>query len=83
MYPYWGPLSGGLGGRNSGSNVFASAHQLALKNLNVFPTGNDYIPLGTTNTGVSFTKVRTDAAYAFKFIPSNCPGFPSPPNAKP
>jgi len=82
-YPYWGPLSGGDGARNSGSNVFGTAHRNALSSLSVFPAGNNYLPLGTATTGVSFTKTRTAGAYGFKFIPNNCPGFSNPPAAKP
>ena len=83
MYPYWGPLSGGDGARNSGANVFGLAHRSALKSLLAFPAGNNYIPLGGINTGVSYSKSRTAAAAQFKFIPNNCPGFPAPPAAHP
>jgi hypothetical protein len=83
QYPYWGPLAGGDGARNSGANVFGTAHRSALKSLLVYPSGNNYIPLGTANTGVSYTKTRTAGVYGFKFIPNNCPGFANPPTAKP
>jgi len=83
MYPYWGPLAGGDGARNTGTNALANQHKATLKNLNAFPGNTNYIPLGTATTGVSYLKTRTNAPYGFKFIPTSCPGFLNPPNPAP
>jgi hypothetical protein len=82
QYPYWGALSGGDGARNV-ANVFGTAHRNALLSSLVFPSNNNYIPLGGINTGVSYNKTRTGGVYGFKFIPTSCPGFANVPTPKP
>jgi len=82
-YPYWGPLAGGVGPAAQPSDPFVAAHLTALASEKVFATGADYIPFGTTNTGISFRKSATAGAYTNQFRANNCPATWSQPAVAP
>ncbi len=82
-WPYWGPLAGGVGPFAAPSDPFVAAHEFALQTDKAFATGADYIPFGTTNTGISFRKSATAGAYTNQFRANNCPASWSAPTTAP